>query len=447
MKKTYNDCIAYLESFIDYEKASCSAYASSFKLGRVRRLLKVIEINPGLLKTVHIAGTKGKGSTATMLASILSSCGLKAGLYTSPHLTDFRERIKIFRVSSASPVAPKVIPKQALIDLVYRFRLGLEACRHSKAYGTLSFFEVYTALAFAYFIDQGVDIAILEAGMGGRLDATNVVKPLVSVITRISYDHTQYLGRTIRKISLEKAGIIKRRTPVVTCRQTPASRDALIARAKELKAKIYRAREHFSFKNLQYNSRYTQFDFMSFMGRYPGVRIPLLGAHQAENASLALFAALLLQKKFNIKEACIRKGLQSVSLEARFQVIRMRERTFVFDIAHNPLSIKILNKTLRTYFPDQKILLVFGCSQDKDVKNMLKNILFDKIILTQAHHPRAGSPFDIKRVAGLRNGVVIEDSFSALRKACKCASGHDIIVVTGSLFLVAELKPKLKSIP
>ena len=390
MNSSYKEAIGFLESFINYEKLSKFPYKKSLKLTRVENLFKTLKIDAGALKVIHIAGTKGKGSTAVFLSFILAACGFKVGLYTSPHLNDFRERIKILTKSSLAKgkkdckVRSALISKKEVVDLVREIQPILNKEILHKKLGQISFFEVYTALAFRYFLRQKVDFAVLECGLGGRLDATNVSKPLISIITHIGYDHTRQLGKTLKEITHEKAGIIKKNVPVISSWQNSNSLEVLRSKTVSFGSRLYVHRQDFQSQNLRLRPKHTIFDFTSFLGEYKGLKIKLLGEHQVENSSLAVLSSQILEAKYKykLKSECMYNGLKQAFLEARFQIINNNKKTFLLDIAHNPSSIKALNAAINRYFFSKKIILVFGCCKDKDVKNMLNNMDFNNIILT-----------------------------------------------------------------
>jgi len=443
MSGDYKKVVSFLESFINYERSTEFAYQKSLKLERVKRLFNTLKIDVKELPAIHIAGTKGKGSTATFLSFILASCGFKVGLYTSPHFSDFRERIVIVE-STENRVQSTLIPKRDVVGLASQMRPVLEKSKFHGRFGELSFFEIYTALALKYFLKEKVEFAVLETGMGGRLDATNVVKPLLSIITHIGYDHTRQLGKTLREIAREKAGIIKKRIPVVTAHQANSSLKVLIDRVKRYNTHLYIYGKDFLSGNTRLTPRHTIFDFFSGLGELRDVKISLIGEHQVENASLAIFAAQLLKKKYNIKDSSIRRGLSAAFLEGRFQIIENKKDSILLDIAHNPLSIAALNKAIKTYFVSRKITLIFGCSQDKDVKNMLKNIEFDNIILTKAENLRAQDPHRIERLCKLRDCYIKDEPKEALYLAKQISDDGSLIVATGSIFLIADLKSLLR---
>ncbi|MCD6228203.1 MAG: bifunctional folylpolyglutamate synthase/dihydrofolate synthase [Candidatus Omnitrophica bacterium] len=436
---TYKEIENYLDTFINYEKKIFFPYQKSLKLGRVRHLFQVLKIPYQELNVVHIAGTKGKGSVATFLAYLLAFSRYKIGLYTSPHFYNFRERIKVLEKIN-SQVKETLISKREVVTNVEKFKPYLESLRYSPQWGKLTFFEIYTALALYFFCQQNLDFTILEVGLGGRLDATNVVTPLVSVITHIGYDHTQKLGKRLKDIAYEKAGIIKEGIPVVSSWQRPAVLEVIKNRAKALNAPLYILGRDFNFSRVRVKSNYTLFDFWFNKTKIPNLKIALKGLHQVENASLALATLLLLLEK--VKYPTIKEALSTTFLEGRFEIVKTQP-LIILDIAHNPSSFTALASTLEKYFPTRKIILIFAVSKDKDIKKMLNKIKFKKIILTSFSNPRSLHPDKIARVAGLKEPIVTGEPREALKVALRLYNRDSLILVSGSLFLVAEVKKLL----
>ena len=406
---------------------------------RVRHLFQVLKIPYQELNVVHIAGTKGKGSVATFLAYLLAFSRYKIGLYTSPHFYNFRERIKVLEKIN-SQVKETLISKREVVTIIEKFKPYLESLRYSPQWGKLTFFEIYTALALYFFCQQNLDFTILEVGLGGRLDATNVVTPLVSVITHIGYDHTQKLGKRLKDIAYEKAGIIKEGIPVVSSWQRPAVLEVIKNRAKALNAPLYILGRDFNFSRVRVKSNYTLFDFWFNKTKIPNLKIALKGLHQVENASLALATLLLLLEK--VKYPTIKEALSTTFLEGRFEIVKTQP-LIILDIAHNPSSFTALASTLEKYFPTRKIILIFAVSKDKDIKKMLNKIKFKKIILTSFSNPRSLHPDKIARVAGLKEPIVTGEPREALKVALRLYNRDSLILVSGSLFLVAEVKKLL----
>jgi dihydrofolate synthase/folylpolyglutamate synthase len=438
----YNEAEEYLNSFINYERRIFFPYKKSLKLGRVKYLLDTLGVPYQNLKAIHIAGTKGKGSTATFCSYILASSGFKVGLFTSPHFFDFRERIKIVR-SQKSEVRSQKISKKDVVRIIEEFRPHLERMRFTKEWGKLTFFEVYTALAFRYFLENSLDFVVLETGLGGRLDATNVVYPLITIITHIGYDHTHKLGRRLRDIAYEKAGIIKPNVAVVSSFQRRVAWDQIKRKAQTTHSKLFLLGRDFKFHKVRLNNKSSTFDFSFNNCNLDNLRIRMKGIHQIENASLAVAGLCILKDRGLIeKNLEFRKGLKESFIEGRFEVAR-KMPLIILDIAHNASSFLALSKTIDTYFPGRRIILIFAASKDKDIKNMVNKINFDNIIITSFGNPRSFSPEDIKRVVKSEQALIAKDPREALRLGLKLYKKNSLIVVAGSLYLVAEIKKLL----
>ena len=438
----YKQAKDYLGSFCNYEKISHFSYKRSFKLERMHILLKHLKITYQDLKAIHIAGTKGKGSTAHFLAYLLAASGFKTGLFTSPHLFDFRERIQIVR-SSEFGVRSSLISKKDVVKIVEKFRLGLKNLKIPQKLGQVTFFEVLTAIAFKYFLQKGVDFVILESGLGGRLDSTNVVNPLVGIITHIGYDHTDKLGKKLAEIANEKAGIIKKNTPLICSLQRPSSLKVIKDKCKSMSAPLFLFERDFKVQNIRFKQEHTLFNF-GFNGfTLKDLKIHLKGKYQVENASLALAALFLLEKKGIVKKRIDYKGgLKAVGLPGRFEVVS-KSPLIVIDVAHNTSSFSALGDSLKRYFPQKKIILIFACSQDKDAKKMLKKIDYSYLVLTRFNNSRSQDPLELKRIVKGKSVCLAKDIGEALKQAKEKYKNKWIIVISGSLFLVSEAKKLL----
>ena len=437
--KTYKQAKEYLDSFVNYEKRIDFSYQKSFKLERVYLLLNHLGIAYQDLKVIHIAGTKGKGSTAQFCAHLLATSGIKVGLYTSPHFFDFRERIKIVQ-NRGSKININMIGKEDVIRLVGEISRKLTNLETQENLGNFSFFEVYTVIAFKYFLEKRVDLAILETGLGGRLDATNVAKPSVSIITHIGYDHTDKLGKGLASIAAEKAGIIKPGVPVVCSGQRPAALGAIKQKAKSNKAPLFLLGADIKASNIRLKDKLTSFDFDFKDSKFKNLRIHLKGKHQIDNACLALAATLLLKEEGEVRNQLnINQGLRSCYLEGRFEFINKSPLTVV-DIAHNVSSFWALMNNLKKYLPSKKIILIFSCAKDKDVKKMLRQINYSYIILTRFSSPRSYEPKDLKKICGLKEAFIAKGVKEAYQQAKRLYDKNSVVVISGSFFLVSDAK-------
>ena len=439
---TYQETIQYLESFINYEKIPAYPYKESLKLERVNDFLEQIGNPHYALKCIHVAGTKGKGSTCAFIAYILRAAGYKVGLYTSPHLADFRERIRILspKARGQRPQADfeGMISRDQLRRLVKKLKPDIERYNKGSAYGPLSFFEVYTALAFVYFKEQQVDFTVLETGMGGRLDATNVVSPLVCAITPISYEHTQKLGSTLKQIAGEKAGIIKEGgLIVVSAPQAKEAGQIIRKKCAETGVKLLEAGD-----DIRYLKAKRSFDIKGAAFEYQDLKIRLLGEHQLINATVAVGVITALSAYgANIGARAIKGGLYKTRWPGRCEIVA-RKPYVILDGAQNVASARVLKNSIRENFHYQKLNLVLGISSDKDIKGVCKELynLADKVILTRADNPRAVSPESLARYFKGKQ-IYLTENIKAAKKTAAAISGiKDLILVTGSLFVVGEFR-------
>jgi len=415
--------------------------SDTFNLNRMKLLLKNLGDPHKKFRTVHIAGTKGKGSTATMLAEMLRACGYKVGLFTSPHICDIRERIR---------VNGEMVPRTQMTKLIAKAQPKVD-----KMTSTPTFFEIVTALAFCHFAQQKVDIAVVEAGLGGRLDSTNVLKPDVCGLTSISLDHTYQLGNTVAKIAAEKAGIFKRDVPVVSVPQDSETKRVLRRHAKEARSRLMFTGEDIDFSYRVESSRQTgchaRICLTTPQSKFEHLPVPVLGEHQAINCGLAL--ALLDQLKLKgmrIDDAQAVEGLSSVSLPGRMEMISEDPRILV-DGAHNAASMQALLRAIGQHIPYDSMVMVFGCAADKDIPGMIGRIGTgaDKVIFTRASNsPRAAHPQDLaaaySEMCG-REAQVTQDLVEAIQVAQSAASREDIVCICGSFYLVGEAKELLQS--
>ena len=431
----YQETLDYLYSYIDFSLQKASRYSPErFDLGRMRDFMASLGNPQDDYQVIHIAGTKGKGSVAALAANAIYRSGLKVGLYTSPHLQDYTERIQVDGVS---------IPHEALIALVEELKPVIENTPE------ITTFEITTGLAMLYFSRQKVDAAVLEVGLGGRLDATNVCNPDVTVITSISYDHTYLLGETLAEIAGEKAGILKPGIPLILSPQVKEARDAILSIAEERSVPVVEVGKDYEYQPLEGSLAGQQLKVWpaGSDARDPTpieLSIPLLGEHQVVNAATA-YAALLVasQRGVRVTDSSIREGFQSVQWPGRFEILR-QDPLLIIDSAHNQDSAQKLHKVLEDYFPGQEVVLVFGASEDKDIRSMLGELkpAVKQVVTTRSTHPRAAAPEDLAAIAGqlgyqaVASGSVEE----ALREAEQLAGEKTIILVTGSVFVAAAAR-------
>ncbi len=442
--RTYNAAMRFLLSQTDYEQMLRVRYNSdTFSLDRMKLLLKKLGNPHQKLRSVHIAGTKGKGSTATMLASMLQACGHSVGLYTSPHICDIRERISINGQN---------IPRTEMTKLIAKFAPHVERMKKDKP----TFFEIMTAMAFAYFKDQGVDIAVIETGLGGRLDSTNVIDPEVCGLTSISMDHTHQLGPELTDIAREKAGIFKKDVPAVSVEQDPAAKRVLKKVANDAKTKVVFTGDDIDFSYRVESSRedgcHTRVCLTTPHSQFEHLPVPALGEHQAVNCGLAL--ALLDQLKLKgleVDDAKAIRGLANVRLPGRMEMVHSSPR-IIADGAHNGASIQALMRGLGQHIPYDSMVMVFGCGVDKDIRGMMEQISTgaDKVIFTQAQsNGRAADPRDLAEIyTEMSDGRVAQiapNLSEALQLANSAVSAEDIICVCGSFYLVGEAKQLLQT--
>jgi len=429
----YSQAEEYLNSFTNYELIPGISYTQAgYSLRHVEELLNRMG-NPQLAaRTIHIAGTKGKGSVVAMIAQVLSASGYKTGRYTSPHLHNLRERISI---------DGSLISETDFAAAMAEVKPPIESMKQDTSFRQLTYFEALTALAFDYFQKKRVDFQVLEVGLGGRLDATNVTKPVVCIITSISLDHTQILGNTIEEIAREKAGIIKPGCWVVISPQPEEAASVISDICHKKKAKVVQVGKDITWQKISGDLHQQSLVIEGRTNKYQ-VSIPLLGDFQLENAATAVAALeILASEGFAISTADIAQGLARVKWPGRFQILQQHP-TVLVDGAHNVASMKRLVNNIKAYFANKRIFLVFGTSCDKDIPGIINELvpLSPQVIATQASHSRAAPPSTLAADFSNR-GIepeIRETVAQALSRALSLAGRTDIICVTGSLFVVAE---------
>lgn len=427
----YDDARRYLDTYINYEKAPLNAgVLRSFNLERVERVLHALGDPHDSVPAVHIAGTKGKGSTATFVYRALLAAGHRVGMYTQPHLVSPRER---FQVNGAC------ITREGMASVLSELRPVFEEHRDSDL-GRLTFYEVYTVMVFAFFARARLDIAVLEVGMGGRLDATNVVDPAVSVITPVAIDHVDALGNNLEEIAGEKAGIIKPARPVVMGHQEPAAEAVIRGVAKRREAAVVDVRSEVETKRLGVHAGREVCHLIGREIRLEDVRLRLIGSHQVGNAATAIVTVQCLRDLgWPVGDAALRDGLEHARIHGRFQVVDLSDgRTCVLDAAHTPGSAVALARTLSEVYNGEPITLIAGMSSDKDAEGFARALAptVSHVVLTRAEsNPRAFDP-DALAVVFRRHfeSVSVEPS---LPTAVTKAPGNTLCV-TGSVYIVGE---------
>ncbi len=433
----YIKAMRYLSSLTDHERLRIVRYNSdNFDLARMRTLLKKMGNPHEQFKSVHVAGTKGKGSTCAMTAAMLQACGYRVGLYTSPHLVDIRERIQI---------NGEMIPQADLARLI---RSVAPILARMKPLPT--FFDVFTAIAFKYFADHKVDIAVVETGLGGRLDSTNVLKPEVAAVTSISKDHMAQLGHTLPKIAEEKAGIFKHGIPAITVSQE-AEVEAVLRRTAEKIGATFEVcgksiEFSFRFESSRMLGPHNRICLTTPNSRFEHLAVPLLGEHQAINCGLALSIIDRLKTRgfTNITDAKAMEGLAKTSIPGRMELISNNPRVIV-DGAHNAASIDAMMRAIGQHIPYDSMVVIFGCCGDKDIPGMLERITCgaDKVIFTKVDSVRSADPEELAaRYVELygKMAQVAPTLKEALDIANRAVTKEDLICIAGSFFLVGQAK-------
>ena len=424
----YNQALDYLYSFVDYSlKHSSELAKAEFNLDRMFALMEELGDPQAKYPVIHVAGTKGKGSVSALCASALQAAGYRTGLYTSPHLLDYVERIQV----DGEPIS-----HEQMIDLVEEVKPAVAKIPK------LTTFEITTALGLLAFSRNDVNAAVIEVGLGGRLDATNIVTPRVSVITSLSYDHMAVLGDTLAKIAGEKAGIIKERVPVVSAPQTDEALEVLERVAKGKGCPFVLVGRDVKFERLDSSLDGQSLRIVDNLQTSTlNVQLPLLGGHQIQNAATAY--AALKASGLTISDEAFQKGFSQVKWPARFEVAR-RDPPVIFDSAHNQDSFAKLRETLEEHFPEKKVYLIFGASEDKNIPGMFAEMKpkIRKLIVTRADHPRALEPETIIQLADQARleSEAVQPVESAFGRALDLSEKDGSIVLSaGSMFVTAEV--------
>ncbi len=426
---------------MDYDKAlevveELTRFGINLGLERITAMLDLLDNPQDKLQVVHIGGTNGKGSTAAMLAAVLQKAGYRVGTYTSPHLVSYTERYVIN--------GKKISPEDFAALVKELIAVFAEVKRKSGEAPTQ--FEVLTALAFLYFYRQKVDILLLEVGLGGDIDSTNVVKkPLLSVVTNVSMEHEDYLGSTLEEIAEKKSGIIKERCPVVTASTEEKVLSVLRARARELKASLYEVSKEVCWRAISETDRGQVFSATTQRCDYGEISLSLWGDHQIINAATAILSLeILTEKGFRVSREQIKKGLAKVVWPGRLELISTAP-VVIIDGAHNPAGMEMLAQWLEKRKKGvRKVILVIGMLADKDRSKAaaLLDPLVDSVYITKPLSPRAG---EWRELAGFFSGEkdkvkVAEELSLALKGACQEAEPGDMVLVTGSLYLIGEAR-------
>jgi dihydrofolate synthase/folylpolyglutamate synthase len=431
----YSNAVRWLLERPDFERVRVVRYGEeTFKLERMRALLERLGNPHEQFRSVHVAGTNGKGSTTAMIAAMLQECGYGVGLYTSPHLVDIRERVQINGAS---------IDKSEFTDLMKQV-----AAAASKLDSEPTFFEIITAVGFKHFAESAVDVAVIEVGLGGRLDSTNVIRPDVSIVTSIDFDHTKLLGSTLPQIAREKAGIFKKDVPAIVFESDPSIEKVFSEVAAQVGASLRIVN-----KDIEFSSRFCSTDDLgphtrvclyTKSSRLEHLPVPLPGEHQAINCGLALAAIDVLKTAgFDCPEEKITAGLAKTKIPGRMQLVWDRPRILV-DGAHNPAAMAALMRCVGAHVPYDSMVCVFGCCADKDVATMIDrvNLGADKVIFTRAtSNARAADPDELQRLFAERSGKMSQVTKTlpeALELATRAVSREDLVCVTGSFYLVGE---------
>lgn len=458
----YEDALDFLYSHLNFEvKAQDRYMANKLDPKRPFTILAALDNPQQTYPTIHIAGTKGKGSVAALCAAALQAAGLRVGLYTSPHLQDFRERIRILTADDPSTSSGGWIPKADFVDLMAAMKTAVSEIPGS------TWFEIVSSLAFLHFARQQVDIAVIEVGLGGRLDSTNVITPLVSVISSLSIDHTKFLGDTIEQIAYEKGGIIKPAVAVVSASQPPAAMAKLQAIAHERQSPLTVIGSDWQYEKATATAStgsasattsrrlslskaeaanaqtlcITKSASTPFIEEGSCFPLALRGAHQLENAAVALAALAVVQPHFpGLTADAVRAGFGNVVWNGRLQQLQTNP-IIITDGAHNADSAQKLADALRDEFNYDNLHLVFAVSGDKNIAEMMA-ILFPmaaSITVTRSTHPRAAVPSELATQAAEYPVTTAENLQEAMAMVTKTASATDLICVTGSLFIVGDL--------
>lgn len=433
--RTFRSAVNYLNSLTNYERVPRAQYnPNNFGLARTGRLLAALGNPHRKFKSAHIAGTKGKGSTAAMLAEMVRACGVRTAVYSSPHLLNVRERIVVDGVMISEPAFARAV--SAVVSICGKARVPRP-----------TYFEVLTAAAFHHFALEEIEFAVVETGMGGRLDSTNVISPEVVGITSISFDHLAQLGTDLVSIAREKAGIMKNRIPVISAPQRPNVRETLVKGAEAADAEIRFSNEgvdfSYRFEFSRTHGRHARICLTTPNCRFEHLHVPLLGEHQAVNCSIALgMLDVLKSRGLPIDDQLAMGGLANVRLGGRMEIISEEPKILV-DGAHNAASIDALMRAIGQNITYDSMVVIFGCAKDKDISGMVRRIQLgaDKVIFTSTGSPRSADPVELAAEYTEKSGKMVQVA-PTLEEAMQTAMGavgrDDLICITGSFYLIAD---------
>ncbi len=434
----YEQAIEYLNSFQNLEQKTSYDYRKVCNLERVTKLCDIIGRPQNDFKSILVSGTNGKGSVCAILHSALTKAGYRVGLYTSPHLFDLRERIKVNN---------RIINRGEFAGLIEEIKESIKYAKTEDAplYENLTYFEILTAVCFLYFSKKRVDLAIIEVGLGGRFDATNVAYPLISVITSIGYDHTHLFGKSITKIAREKAGVIKESTFTISAPQKKEAMGVIKATACKRGSELFTVNEDIKYKCCKVNFHQTIFDYQDKYKSYKNIELSLIGEHQAQNGAVSMAVIEMLKRQFyfRLEEPSIREGFQKVNWPGRFDILA-KNPCIIADSAHNKDSARMLKRTLVGLIGKERIdSLILGFSSDKDIKG-IGSILCpcaENVIFTKSYSPRATSPISLSKLLSKKcsRSFIAQKPESALSTARRLTPKKGIILITGSLFLVSDV--------
>ena len=417
----YNTCIKWL---FDLERAGVK-----YDLNNITAMLDFLGNPQNEFKSIHVAGTNGKGTVCSILNSMLIEAGKSTGLYTSPHVLDFRERVVVNK---------RMISKKFVIDFTNKLVPLIEEIKPS-------FYEVNTAMAFEYFRYKKVEYAVVETGLGGRLDSTNVIKPIISVITSIAIEHVEYLGGTIEKIAFEKAGIVKEGVPCVVGKLQPEAFNVIKKKAKEVNAPVYKSQDNAKVEIEKYGNMGFTFNITSGGKKIEGVKFPVKGDYQKMNIATSYTAMKVIAEREGIKltDKIVKKAfthlIANSFFHGRFQTIRQKPK-IVLDVSHNPQALSNLRESIKSV-EHEKLYVLFGLLKDKDHKRCIEIMekLNAEIVLTKPDYKRAFEPEGLVTFATKKEKFVVEPDFVKAVELIKSKiNNNDLLLVTGSFFMVSD---------